>query len=301
MRIINRIGQALGHNVARTRPQSAIRRIIIHHTASPLHHTMETFENWWRNPASGMGNPAVGGYHEVIMPNGDVILNYNPTQISHGVANQNADTYHISCVGDFRRDTFGGAQRTNAIARAREAMQRFNIPVERVLGHNELVATACPAFSMNNFRNALRTAQPTPPTNNADQFTVTTRTGGFMTATDAANNRNRRNWIEPGTYHVFNRSQGMINVTTRQGTAGSWINPTGQGASTSNNANNNNTIRVGSRVRVNQNAQRWVTGQGIPNWVRGQTYTVQQMRNNNNELLLSSVMSWIRRNDVTLV
>ena len=62
-----------------------------------------------------------------------------------------------------------------------------------------------------------------------------------------------------------------------------------------------NTIRVGSRVRVNNNAQSWATGQRIPSWVRGQTYTVQQMRNNNNELLLSNVISWIRRNDVTLV
>ena len=59
--------------------------------------------------------------------------------------------------------------------------------------------------------------------------------------------------------------------------------------------------RVGSRVRVNNTAQSWATGQRIPSWVRGQTYTVQQIRNNNNELLLSGIISWIRRSDVTLI
>jgi len=63
----------------------------------------------------------------------------------------------------------------------------------------------------------------------------------------------------------------------------------------------NTAIQVGSRVRVNQNAQTWATGQVIPAWVRGRVYTVQQIRNNGNELLLASVISWIRRRDVTLV
>ena len=60
-------------------------------------------------------------------------------------------------------------------------------------------------------------------------------------------------------------------------------------------------IQVGSDVRVNDNAQTWATGQAIPAWVRGQVFRVQEMRNNNNELLLASVISWIRRSDVTLV
>ena len=60
---------------------------------------------------------------------------------------------------------------------------------------------------------------------NNNMHLVTTRTGGFKTAADALNNRNRRTWVQPGTYHVFNRSNGMINVTSRKGTPGSWINP----------------------------------------------------------------------------
>ena len=60
-------------------------------------------------------------------------------------------------------------------------------------------------------------------------------------------------------------------------------------------------IRIGSRVRVNQNAKKWATGENIAPFVLGQVYRVQQMRNNNKELLLSNVMSWIKRRDVTIV
>ena len=62
-----------------------------------------------------------------------------------------------------------------------------------------------------------------------------------------------------------------------------------------------NNIMLGSIVRVNQNAQTWATGQGIPTWVRGSSYSVLEIRNNGTELLLSDVISWIRSTDVTLV
>lgn len=61
------------------------------------------------------------------------------------------------------------------------------------------------------------------------------------------------------------------------------------------------TIRVGSRVRINQTARTWATGQNIPTWALGQTYTVNLLRNSNRELLLEDINSWIRVEDVTLV
>jgi len=60
-------------------------------------------------------------------------------------------------------------------------------------------------------------------------------------------------------------------------------------------------IKVGSRVRVNQTARTWATGQNIPSWVLGQTYTVSHLRNANRELLLAGINSWIRAEDVSLV
>jgi len=305
MKTIDRRSFALGHNHARIRNQNNIRRICIHHSVTPETHTTANFENWWRNPASGMGNPAVGGYHEVILFNGDMELNFNPTQIAHGVASQNDDSYHICVVGNFR---INGAQPSTAqmsslINRIRFNMNRFNVPVERVLGHNEFPGNAsntCPGQNMNNLRNQLRTPSvvtpptttaPPPPSSNTHRVAV--RTGGFMTAADAKANRNRRTWVEPGDYHIFNRANGMLNLTRTPGVPGSWINPNAQAVTPS--------IQVGSRVSVNANAQRWATGQAIPTWVRGQSYTVQQLRNNNTEVLLSGVISWININDVTLI
>ena len=68
-------------------------------------------------------------------------------------------------------------------------------------------------------------------------------------------------------------------------------------------SNINQTIRVGSQVRINHNAQSWATGQSIPNWVKNQIHTVAQtrVRNNISEALLQGVKSWIRQSDITPV
>jgi len=60
-------------------------------------------------------------------------------------------------------------------------------------------------------------------------------------------------------------------------------------------------ITVGSQVRVNQTARTWATGQNISAWVLGQVFRVINLRNNNKELLLEGINSWIRTEDVTLV
>gem|GEM_PF-1486093 len=351
MRIIDRTNVALGRSIARTRNITDIRRIAIHHSATATG-TTAIFENWWRTQAS-MGAPnAVGGYHEVILLNGDLELNYLPTRVSFGVASQNMDTYHICVVGDFTRSQLTGIQLQNLLERIRFNVNRFpNVTFDRVLGHREFPSqsTNCPAINMTNIRNQANQPVSPPTTDTRETFVVTRTTNGFSTAIDAANNRNPRSTVLPGTYHVFNRSQGMINVTRTNGVPGSWINPAGQATASThtvrsgetlsgiaqlyrttvaelqrlNNITNpnvirvgqilqlptqsngttttTNTIRVGSRVRVNQTATTWATGQTIPSWVRGQIYTVQQLRNNNREALLGSVMSWIRVTDITVL
>ena len=61
------------------------------------------------------------------------------------------------------------------------------------------------------------------------------------------------------------------------------------------------TIGVGSRVRINETAHTWATGQNIPSWVLGNVYRVTSLRNYDRELLLEGVNSWIKVEDVTLV
>ena len=61
------------------------------------------------------------------------------------------------------------------------------------------------------------------------------------------------------------------------------------------------TIEIGSYVQINPTAQTWATGQNISPWVLGQTYRVNSLRNDNRELFLDVVNSWIRVEDVTLI
>jgi GH25 family lysozyme M1 (1,4-beta-N-acetylmuramidase) len=73
-----------------------------------------------------------------------------------------------------------------------------------------------------NVRSTTRT-QPPPPASAG--FDVGRPTPGYVTAADAAARRNSNSTVAAGHYAVFNRSQGMVNVTRQAGTPGSWINP----------------------------------------------------------------------------
>lgn len=300
-RMIDRRSVAMGRTAAPLRDQNQITHLGIHHSAT-TNGSNAIFENHWRSLGW-----TVGGYHEIILPNGDWELCYNPNQVTNGVGGHNNTTYHICVVGNFRTN---GAQPSAAqmrvlLDRIRANVNRLKgVNYDRVLGHNEFPNTSlfnhrsntCPGLNMRNIRNQARqSVQPTPPSN-ADMHRVAVRTGGFITADDAAagRERDRRTWVEPGNYHVFRRHNGMINVSAKKGTPGSWINPSLPAQAPTP------AIVVGSRVRVNNNAQRYVTGERIPTWVQGSTYTVQQIRNNN-ELLLQEITSWVWRKDVTLV
>jgi murein DD-endopeptidase MepM/ murein hydrolase activator NlpD len=56
-------------------------------------------------------------------------------------------------------------------------------------------------------------------------YKVVTTLDGYVTAADAKKRVSKVTTVKPGTYYVFNESQGMINVTSKKGVPGSWINP----------------------------------------------------------------------------
>jgi len=277
MNIVDLTRQSMGwNNPFRTRTTNQIRTIGIHHSATNVGSQM-IFENHWRN--LGWRN---GGYHEIVLQNGDVEICYVPTIVVNGVGDHNLDSYHICVVGNFRPNGNepNAAQMRSLLERIRVNMSRFTIPVERVLGHNEFANTpnfnhrsnTCPGQNMNNLRSQLRTPEPNSRTHivqAGDTLSAIARTYGTTVAElQRLNNITNVNMIRIG------QTLRLPAVTT---------------------------IQVGSRIRVNQSARIWVTGQAIPAWVRGQIYSVRQMRNNNNELLLEDVISWIKRSDVTLV
>jgi LysM repeat protein len=285
MRLIDLTKKSMGWNHPfQTRTTNQIRNIGIHHSATNAG-SQTVFENHWRN--LGWRN---GGYSEIILRNGDVEICYAPTTITNGVGGHNLNTYHIGVVGN---SSFTAAQERSLIERVRFNMNQFQIPIERVLGHNEFsghTSNICPGRNMDTLRRNLRVlnVSNSKPGSNAAH---TVRNGETLSGIA----RQHRT-----TVAELQRLNNLTNANLiRVGQA--LRLPSGASNSQTNNSNSNQIIRVGSRVRVNNNAQSWSTGQSIPTWVRGKTYTVGQMRNNNNELLLSGIMSWIRRGDVTPV
>lgn len=59
----------------------------------------------------------------------------------------------------------------------------------------------------------------------ANKYTVQQETASFLTAADANVGQNKKGIVKPGIYSIFNKSQGMINVSKIEGKPGSWINP----------------------------------------------------------------------------
>jgi len=58
-------------------------------------------------------------------------------------------------------------------------------------------------------------------------------------------------------------------------------------------------LEVGSKVAINSSADKYSTGQKIPDWVKGKTYTVQQL--GAGKALLKEIVSWVNTSDLTLV
>lgn len=170
-KIVNLVGQTMTGSATTTRNQSAITRIVRHHSATTGGDVF-AFQNSWRNLGWH-----TGGYHEVILRDGTVQIAYNPTTITNGARNQNHNTYHICVVGN---GSFTAEQERVFEERARFNMNRFGLGVNAVVGHQELPgqATACPGIAMNTVRGRLRQPiAPTPSTGN----THTVRSGENLT------------------------------------------------------------------------------------------------------------------------
>lgn len=65
-----------------------------------------------------------------------------------------------------------------------------------------------------------------PPNKPTETYQVVVSIPGYYTAADAAARKGKRGTVAPGSYYVYNRASGMVNVTKSPGEPGSWINPT---------------------------------------------------------------------------
>ncbi|MGL4741201.1 MAG: GH25 family lysozyme, partial [Sarcina sp.] len=64
------------------------------------------------------------------------------------------------------------------------------------------------------------------------------------------------------------------------------------------NESQSTNISVGAKVELKESTPTYATGQAIPDWVKGKTYTVEQI--SNNKVLLKEIESWVYLKDVIL-
>lgn len=142
------------------RSVTGITKIARHHSATATGDVW-AFQNHWRNLGWG-----TGGYHEIILRDGSVQLIYRDNVTTNGVGNHNSKTYHICLVGN---GSFTAEQEKAFDERAKAAMQRFNLKVDDIIGHNEFSghgSNSCPGTNMTTVRNRLRGSGGTAPAPN---------------------------------------------------------------------------------------------------------------------------------------
>lgn len=64
-----------------------------------------------------------------------------------------------------------------------------------------------------------------------------------------------------------------------------------------NSSNITNNISVGAKIKIT--GAKYATGQAIPNWVKNNTYTVQQV--NGSKALIKEIVSWVYIKDLSVV
>src|SRR5699024_2121132 len=117
-----------------------IKNIAVHYSATKDGNTA-AFEGCWK----GSRGWVTGGYHEVVLLNGDVELNYDPTVISNGVYGHNTSTYNICYVGDGQPNAKQLATLRKRVKRAKSA---YKINNSNIKGHREFSgqSISCPAI-----------------------------------------------------------------------------------------------------------------------------------------------------------
>jgi len=133
-----------------SRKISTITHIARHHSAT----TSGDYFAFWNNRWKGLGWTK-GGYNEIILRDGTVQICYSAEHPTNGIKDHNISTYHICLVGN---GSFTEAQEKAFKERFEFNSKRFNLSVDKLLGHNEFkgAKTSCPAINMNKVRESLK-------------------------------------------------------------------------------------------------------------------------------------------------
>lgn len=175
VKVTDRRSYAMGKGHGGTRSLSKVDRIVRHWSATSDGNT-SSFERFWKSTYGWIK----GGYHEVILRDGSVELNYNYNENSNGVGGENSHIYNI-CLVASPDSGFTAAQEATFKERALLAMKQFpNVKsISQIVGHNEFPThkwNQCPGIDMNKVRKALSAGEavkaPNAPTAKVTNKTI---------------------------------------------------------------------------------------------------------------------------------
>lgn len=178
--------------------------------------------------------------------------------------------------------------------------------------HNMFANTTCPgaylqskfqelANTVNAMLDGASTPQPTPESTSNNAYLV-------KITTDALN---IRQGVGTGTPVVgCIRDRGTYTIVETQGNWGKLKSGAGwicldytkrlDNVPNPSTTNNNNFVK-GQKVTLKTSANKYCTGQTIPNWVKGKSYTIMQIGSGNTHpdgVLLQEIMSWVYKKDI---
>lgn len=112
-------------------------------------------------------------------------------------------------------------------------------------------------------------------------------------ATKYATGQSIPDWVKNRTYTVQQVKADRVLLKEIV----SWVRKVDiEGYSGGSTAQPKPNLKVGSKVKIKKSAQKYATGQNIPSWVKGRTYTIQQVKSD--RILLKEIMSWVYKKDV---
>ena len=213
-----------------------VQAFVIHHMAAKW--TGKRCAEYFRDTPS---RQASANY--CIGYDGDVALNVEEENrawtSSSNWADQRAITYELANSKTGEPWEVSDATIRKAIVMLAEQHKRYGLKKATYTGdtsgtlwrHDWFAKTNCPgtylggkfAYIAQEINKILDVKAPT--VSGAKSYKVVTTVNGYINAADAKNKKNAKTKVKAGNYTVFSEANGMINVTTKSGVPGSWINP----------------------------------------------------------------------------
>ncbi len=201
--------------------------IAIHHSLTKQGLGGSNAEGYARYHVQTNGWPSIG-YHYVIEPDGTIKWCNDIETRAYHVGDHNNYAVGICLTGDFRTEKPTAAQE-ESLRNLVNGLKKSYTHLKYVKGHNEFSGYGwkeCPVFDYKKVLADTGVAtEPSTPKPPNDTYKVVTKIDGYTTAANAKSRKNKRSKVSSGTYHVYKKSDGMINITSKKGVPGSWINP----------------------------------------------------------------------------